>query len=61
MFRAKKLIVKSEFDEKGKWSNSKFKNLLYFLLSYYILDSIFDKIIIITLSNRVTGVTIKDL
>ena len=48
MPRAKRLMIDSEFNEKKKWSDSEFKTLL---LSY-VLDSIFDNIIIITLSNR---------
>ena len=49
MSRAKKkLIIESESNEKEKWSDSKFKNLL---LSY-ILNSAFDNILMIALSNR---------
>ena len=45
----KELIIefKSEFDEKGRWLDSKFKNLL---LSY-VLDSVFDNLMV-ALSNR---------
>ena len=46
--RTKKLMIESEFNEKEKWLNSKFKALL---LSY-VLNSIFNNIIMITLSNR---------
>ena len=49
MFRAEKLIIKFEFDEKKKWSDLKFKTLL---LSYYVLNLIFNNIIMIALSNR---------
>ena len=47
--RIKKLMIRSESesDEKEKWSNSRFKTLLC-----YILNSIFDSIIMIALSNR---------
>ena len=46
----KKLMIKSksEFNEKKRWLNLRFK---VFLLSY-ILDSTFDNIIIIILNNR---------
>ena len=44
----KKLIIKSKINEKKRWSNSKFKTLL---LSY-ALNSVFNNIIIIALSNR---------
>ena len=44
----KKLIIKSKSDEKEKWLNLKSKTLL---LSY-VLNSVFDNIIIIALSNR---------
>ena len=46
--RAKKLMIESKSNEKKKWLDSRFKTLL---LSY-ILNSIFDNIIIIALSNR---------
>ena len=49
MFRAKELIIESKFNEKGKWSDLKFKTLL---LPYCVLNSIFDNIIMIALSNR---------
>ena len=53
MPRAKKeLIIESKFNEQEKWLNSKFKNLLCSLLSYCVLNSVFDNIIIIALSNR---------
>ena len=54
MPRAKKeLIIESKFNKKEKSSDLKFKILLYsLLLSYCVLNSIFDNIIIITLSNR---------
>ena len=48
MSRAKELMIKFEFNEKKKWLNSKFKALL---LSY-ILNSIFNNIIMVALSNR---------
>ena len=48
MSRAKELIIEFKFNEKKKWLNSKFK---IFLLSY-ILNSIFDNIIMIALNNR---------
>ena len=49
----KKLIIESKFNEKERSSDLKFKILLYsLLLSYYVLNSIFDNIIIIALSNR---------
>ena len=48
MPRAKKLIIKSESDKKEKWLNLGSKALL---LSY-VLNSIFDNIIMIALSNR---------
>ena len=49
MSRAKKkLIIKSKFNERKRRLNLKFK---IFLLSY-ILNSVFDNIIIIALSNR---------
>ena len=44
----KKLIIESKFNEKEKWWDLKFKTLL---LSY-VLNSIFDNIILITLNNR---------
>ena len=48
--RAKKgLIIKSKSDEKEKWLNLKSK---IFLLSY-VLDSIFDNIMMIALNNRI--------
>ena len=48
MSRTKKLMIKveSEFDEKEKWLNLKFKILLY-----CVLDSVFDNIMI-ALGNR---------
>ena len=49
MFRAKELMIESESNKKGKWLNLKFKILL---LSCYILDLIFDNIIMIALNNR---------
>ena len=49
MPRAKELIIESESDEKKKWSDLKFKTLL---LSYYVLSSVFNNIIMIALSNR---------
>ena len=53
MSRAKELIIESKFNEKEKWSDSEFKTLLCpLLLSYYVLNSTFDNIIMITLSNR---------
>ena len=45
----KKLIMKSESNEKRRWSDSKFKDLLLF----YVLNSIFDNILMIALSNRI--------
>ena len=48
MSRAKELIIKSESNEKERWLDLKFKTLL---LSY-VLNSIFDNIIIIALGNR---------
>ena len=50
--RAKKWIIEFKFNEKKKWLDLKFKNLLCSLLFYYILDSTFNKIIIIALNNR---------
>ena len=52
MSRAKELIIKFKFNEKERWLDLKFKNLLCFLLSYYVLGSVFDNIIIIALNNR---------
>ena len=50
MPRAKKeLIIKFKFNEKEKWLNLKFKNLLLF----YILNSVFDNILMIMLINRI--------
>ena len=48
MSRAKELMIEFKSNEKEKWLNSKFKTLL---LSY-ILNSIFDNIIMIALNNR---------
>ena len=48
MSRAKKLIIESKFNEKEKWLNLKSKTLL---LSY-VLNSVFDNIIMIALNNR---------
>ena len=48
----KRLLIKSESNEKGRWLDSKFKNLLCPLLSCCVLDLIFDIIIMIALSNR---------
>ena len=48
MSRAKELMIKSESNEKGKWLDLKFK----ILLLSYVLNSIFDNIIMIALSNR---------
>ena len=47
--QTKKLMIKSESesDEKGKWSDSRFKDLLLF----YALSSVFDNLII-ALNNR---------
>ena len=47
--RTKELIIEfeSESDEKGRWSDLKFKILLC-----YVLDSVFNNIIMIALSNR---------
>ena len=50
MSRTKRWIIESESDEKGKWSDLKSKILL---LSYCVLDSVFDNIIMIALSNRI--------
>ena len=48
--RAKKeLIFESKSNEKERWSDSKFKTLL---LSCYVLNSAFDNIIMIALSNQ---------
>ena len=54
MSRAKKkLIIEFESNEKERWLDLKFKILLYsLLLSYYVLDLIFNNIIMIALSNR---------
>ena len=49
MSRAEKLIIKSKFNEKERLSNLKFKT---FLLSCYVLNSVFNNIIMIALSNR---------
>ena len=49
MPRAKELMIKSEFNEKERWLNSEFKTLL---LSCYVLNSVFDNIIMIALGNR---------
>ena len=48
MFRMKRLMIESEFDEKERWLDLKFKTLL---LSC-VLNSTFDNIIMIALSNR---------
>ena len=48
MSRAKELIIEFKSDEKKKWLDSKFKTLLLFC----VLDSIFDNIIMVALSNR---------
>ena len=49
MSRAEKLIIESESNEKERWLDSKFKTLL---LSC-VLNSIFNNIIMIALSNRI--------
>ena len=49
MLWAKELIIKFKFNKKEKWSDLEFKT---FLLSCYVLSSVFDNIIIIALSNR---------
>ena len=48
MSRTKKLMIKFKSDEKKKWLDSRFK----ILLLSYVLDSVFDNIIMIALSNR---------
>ena len=49
LFRAKEeLMIKFKFNKKERWLDLEFKALL---LSY-VLDSIFDNIIMVTLSNR---------
>ena len=42
-------MIEFEFNKKEKWLDLKFKILL---LSYYVLNSIFDNIIIVALNNR---------
>ena len=49
MSRAKKLIIEFKFNEKEKWSDLKFKTLL---LSYCVLSSFFNNIIMVALGNR---------
>ena len=48
MSRAKELMIEFESDEKERWLDSRFKALLLFC----VLNSIFDNIIMIALSNR---------
>ena len=48
MSRAKELIIEFKSNKKGKWSDLKFK----ILLLSYVLNSIFDNIIMIALGNR---------
>ena len=53
MLRTKELIIEFKFNEEETWLDLKFKILLCpLLLSYYALNSIFDIIIMIALSNR---------
>ena len=54
MPRAKEeLIIESKFNTKERSLDLKFKALLCsLLLSYYVLSSVFDNIIIIALGNR---------
>ena len=49
MSQAKKLMIKFEFNKNKKKLNLKFKILL---LSYCVLNSVFNNIIMITLGNR---------
>ena len=49
MSRAKELMIEFKFNKKERWLNLKFK----ILLLSYVLNSIFDNIIIIALRNRI--------